>query len=210
LGKKEETNPSLSSVYLYPPHFTFTLPCLLSTVAKSRGTQLRVHYKNAVEVVNAIRHMRLSRAKAYLENVLQHKEIIPFLRFKGARSRHAQAKNLKVPGSLGGWPKNAVTAVLSLIKNAESNASEKDLNTDDLEISHSQCNMGVKGRRRTYRAHGRINPYMRVPAHIELILSAKPGDVEKAPESFPKQHKAKLARRLATGKAKVAVGGDAQ
>jgi large subunit ribosomal protein L17e len=187
---------------LYPPSFLL--------VAKSRGTQLRVHYKNAVEVVNAIRHMPLTRAKKYLENVLQHKEIIPFLRFKGARSRHAQAKNLKVPGSLGGWPKNAVTAVLSLIKNAEANASTKELDANDLVVSHSQCNMGVKGRRRTYRAHGRINPYMRVPAHIELILSAKPGDVEKAPASFPKQHKAKLARRLATGKAKVAVGGDAQ
>ena len=62
----------------------------------------------AVEVAHAVRHMKLGRAKEYLENVLQHKEAIPFLRFKGARSRHAQAKNMRVPGSLCGWPTNAV------------------------------------------------------------------------------------------------------
>ncbi|GFU24372.1 60S ribosomal protein L17 [Trichonephila clavipes] len=30
-----------------------------------------------------------------------------------------------------------------------------------------------KMRRRTYRAHGRINPYMSSPSHSEVILSEK-------------------------------------
>jgi large subunit ribosomal protein L17e len=59
-------------------------------VAKARGSALRVHYKNAVEVANAVRGMELTRAKAYLNNVLQHKEAVPFTHFKGGRGRHAQ------------------------------------------------------------------------------------------------------------------------
>ena len=86
-----------------------------------------MHFKNTVEVVHAIRGMKLERAKKYLDNVLEQKEAIPFQRFKGGRGRHAQAKNLKVPGSLVGWPKNAVKAVKSLLNNAEANAESKGL-----------------------------------------------------------------------------------
>ena len=183
-------------------------PSARRAVAKSRGSALRVHYKNAVEVAHAVRHMKLGRAKEYLENVLQHKEAIPFLRFKGARSRHAQAKNLKTPGSLCGWPRNAVKAVLGLLANAEANAAKNNLETEELTVGHSQVNMAPKGRRRTYRAHGRINPYMRVPAHIEVILTKKAEPVAKAAGAgeLVRQHKAKLARRSAAS-AKVATGG---
>lgn len=179
-----------------------------SKVAKSRGDGLRVHYKNAVEVAHAVRHMKLSRAKAYLTNVLQHKEAIPFLRFKGARSRHAQAKNLKTPGSLCGWPRNAVKAVLGLLENAEANAATKNLETSELVVQHSQVNMAPKGRRRTYRAHGRINPYMRVPAHIEVILAEPAKAVAKAVRhgDLVTHARAKLARRAADA-GRVATGG---
>ena len=88
---------------------------------------MKVHFKNSVEVAAAIRGMEVVRAKAYLENVLGHKEAVPFLRFKGGRGRHAQAKNLKVPGSLVGWPEASVKAVHSLLLNAEANAESKGL-----------------------------------------------------------------------------------
>jgi large subunit ribosomal protein L17e len=44
---------------------------------------------------------------------------------------------------------------------------------DSLFISHIQVNKAMAQRRRTYRAHGRINPYMSSPCHVELILSEK-------------------------------------
>jgi large subunit ribosomal protein L17e len=34
-------------------------------------------------------------------------------------------------------------------------------------------NRAMRQRRRTYRAHGRVNPYMSSPCHIELVLSEK-------------------------------------
>jgi large subunit ribosomal protein L17e len=112
---------------------------------------------------------------------------------------------MKTPGSLAGWPKNAVKAILNLLENGAANAETKALKTEELVISHAQVNMAPKGRRRTYRAHGRINPYMRVPSHIELILSEKPEVVAKEP-SKPNvtQFKRKTAAR-----AKVVTGGGA-
>ena len=41
-------------------------------------------------------------------------------------------------------------------------------------------NHAAKGRRRTYRAHGRINPFMNNPSHVELWATEKEEDVPKA------------------------------
>jgi large subunit ribosomal protein L17e len=54
----------------------------------------------------------------------------------------------------------------------------KGLDVDSLYISHIQVNKAMQQRRRTYRAHGRINPYMSSPCHVELILSEKEGTVK--------------------------------
>merc|ERR1711918_273794 len=73
----------------------------------------------------------------------------------------------------GRWPKKSAEFLLQLLKNAESNAEFKGLDTDHLVIESIQVNAAPKMRRRTYRAHGRINPYMSSPSHIEVILAEK-------------------------------------
>lgn len=57
----------------------------------------------------------------------------------------------------GRWPKKSAEFLLQLLKNAESNADNKGLDADRLVIEHIQVNRAPKMRRRTYRAHGRIN-----------------------------------------------------
>ena len=47
--------------------------------------------------------------------------------------------------------------VLHMLKNAESETEQKDLDADSLVTEHIQVNKAPKMRRRTYRAHGRIN-----------------------------------------------------
>ncbi len=63
--------------------------------------------------------------------------------------------------------------LLDILTNAESNAEVKSLDTENLYVTHIQVNQAQKGRRRTYRAHGRINAYMSNPAHVEVVLSEK-------------------------------------
>merc|ERR1712024_129325 len=146
--------------------------------AKARGSNLRVHFKNTRETAQAIKGKSLNRATTYLKNVINQKEIIPFRRFMGGVGRHAQSK---VHGtSQGRWPKKSCEFLLDLLKNAESNAEYKGLDGDRLVIDHIQVNRAPKMRRRTYRAHGRINPYMSSPCHIEVVLVEKEETFAKA------------------------------
>ncbi|KAJ6771473.1 RIBOSOMAL PROTEIN L17A [Salix koriyanagi] len=115
--------------------------------------------------------MPLGKAKRYLEDVMAHKQAIPFRRFCGGVGRTAQAKNRHsnvfcLPFYLHYLPFQV-----------------KGLDVDALYISHIQVNQAQKQRRRTYRAHGRINPYMSSPCHIELTLSEKEEPVKKEPET---------------------------
>jgi len=125
--------------------------------------------------------MKLSRAFAYLDNVMKKKEIIPFRRYKGDVGRHAQGKQHGVPQ--GRWPIKSCQFIYGLLKNAESNADTKGLDMDSLIIEHAQCNRAPRMRRRTYRAHGRINPYQSAPCHVEFILSEADAPVARPEDS---------------------------
>jgi ribosomal protein uL22 len=105
------------------------------------------------------------------------KQAVPFRRFAGSIGRTAQGKAFGV--SRARWPVKSCEFMLGLLKNAESNAEVKGLNLDALVIRHIQVNQAPKQRRRTYRAHGRINPYMSNPCHIELQLVEQEKQVEK-------------------------------
>lgn len=110
--------------------------------------------------------------------------------------RKAQAKAFH--HSQGRWPVKSAEFLLQLLRSAESNADYKGLDVDRMVIEHIHVNRAPKMRRRTYRAHGRINPYMSSPCHIELILAEKDNVVSKVAEEEPtkkKLSKKKLARQ---------------
>lgn len=77
-------------------------------------------FKNTREVAAAITGLKLSKALTYLNDVKEHKQVIPFRRFKGGVGRTAQAKPFKVTQAR--WPTKSVEFVEDLLKNAESNA----------------------------------------------------------------------------------------
>lgn len=146
------------------------------------GRDLRVRFKNTRETAFSIRKMPLVKAKRYLEDVIAHKQAIPFRRYWHGVGRIAQAKNCH-PNGQGRWPMKSTKFIPDLLKNAESNAEVKGLDVDALHISHIQVNQAQKQRRRTYRAHGRINPYMSSPCHIELIPLGEKRAMKKEPET---------------------------
>ncbi|XP_030679512.1 60S ribosomal protein L17-like [Nomascus leucogenys] len=93
-----------------------------------------------------------------------------------------------------GWtqsrrPKKSAEFLLHMLKKAESNAELKGLDVDSLVIGHIQVDKAPKMRRRTYRAHGRINPYMSSLCHIEMILTEKEQIVPKPEEELAQKKK---------------------
>merc|ERR1711976_799049 len=123
-----------------------------SRSCKAKGSNLRVHFKNTRETAMAIKGMTLPKAQHYLKNVLDH-----------TQAKQQNFHNCR-------WPKKSCLFLLDLLENAESNAENKSLNVDNLTIKHIQVQRAAKQRRRTYRAHGRINPFMCSPCHVELFL----------------------------------------
>merc|ERR1712150_189675 len=146
--------------------------------------------------------MHLNKAVAYLKAVIAKERCIPFNRFSGSIGRTAQTKEFKSPTSKGRWPEKSCRILLGMLKNAESNAEVKGLDVDALVIDHIQVNAAAKQRRRTYRAHGRINPYMASPCRIEMILTEKEQVVPKVEEEQRKKKvsKKKLARQKLMGR----------
>merc|ERR1711904_214444 len=148
--------------------------------AKSRGSYLRVSFKDTRETAQAINGWKLERAVKYLENVQELKAAVPMRRYAGSTGRSAQGKQFGV--SKARHPVKSAEFLLGLLKNAEANADTKGLDTSNLIVKRIQVNQAPKQRRRTYRAHGRINPYMSNPCHIELILVEGAEVVQKAPD----------------------------
>lgn len=135
----------------------------------AKGDYLRVHFKNTRETAMAIKGMSLKKAQAFLGDVLEHKQAVAFRRFNGGVGRCAQAKVHGV--TQGRWPVKSAQHVLALLKNAESNAEAKGLDLESCVVKHIQVNQAPKQRRRTYRAHGRINGTDNVPYCYRYLIS---------------------------------------
>lgn len=64
-------------------------PAVAKKSCKTRGEDLRVHFKNTYEVVRVIKGMTLPEAQKYLKDVANQKRCIPFTRFRGHVGRTA-------------------------------------------------------------------------------------------------------------------------
>jgi large subunit ribosomal protein L17e len=151
----------------------------------SQGKDLRVHYKNTYEVGKAIKGMLVKKAQQYLREVLAHTRCIPYTKYDGSMGRTGQAIQFGL--TKGRWPEKSVRIVLGLLQNVLANAEVKKVNTDKLAVKRVIVNQAVKGRRRTYRAHGRINAYLSSNCHVEIYCEETKERVKKEREELSKK-----------------------
>jgi large subunit ribosomal protein L17e len=167
--------------------------------AKSRVSDLRAHYKNCYEVARFCKGMKVNAAIQHMDRVVAHTAIIPFRKHSGGIGRASQAKVYGLP--FGRWPEKACKAVKELLLNLKANAETKRLDTDRCVVNHVVVQRAVQGRRRTYRAHGRISPYLSSNCHIEFHCFETGGEVKKGDKPLARITKKQAARqRLAIGK----------
>ncbi len=75
--------------------------------AKARVDDLRAHYKTTYETAMVLKGMKLKKAIKYLEQVLDHKQCVPFRKYNRGTGRCAQAKVFKM--TTGRWPSKSAT-----------------------------------------------------------------------------------------------------
>ena len=172
---------------------------MIVIAAQCRVDDLRAHFKNTYETARACRGLNLLKAIQYMERTLEHKAIIPFRRFTGGPGRHAMCKDFKHHN--GRFPEKSLKHVISLLNNLKSNAEAKSLDVEKCQITHVCTQRAVNGRRRTYRAHGRISPYLSSNCHVEFTVTEKADGVAREDKQQVKLTKKQAAKqRLAIGK----------
>ena len=134
--------------------------------AKALGRSLKISPKHAVEICNKIRGMRVEKAEAYLEDVIEMKTAVPFKRHN---------KKVGHRRGLNGWPTGrypvkAAKQILDILKNAEANAEYKGLDTESLKIIHISSHRGYIIRGWTPRAFGRASPFNTPTTHVQIVL----------------------------------------
>ena len=171
--------------------------------AKAQSSDVRAHFKNTYECAKMLKGKTIQEARDYFDAVLDHKRCVPFTKFNGGVGRTPQVKEFKL--TQGRWPEKSIKVLLSLLTNLEANAVKEQLDLSKLRIGHVQVNQAQRGRRRTYRAHGRITPYMSSPCHLEVWAVEEQDNVAKADNkagrvlSLKKQAKNTIRRFLKVG-----------
>jgi len=134
--------------------------------AKALGRSLKISPKHAVEICNKIRGMKVEKAQAYLEDVMEMKTAVPFKKHN---------KKVGHRRGIGGWPTGrypvkAAKQILDILKNAEANAEYKGLDTENLKIMHISSHKGYVIRGWTPRAFGRASPFNTPTTHVQIVL----------------------------------------
>jgi large subunit ribosomal protein L22 len=143
---------------------------------RASGRELRVSHKLAREVCKTIKGMKLTHAKQYLKDVISKKKAVPVRRFrKKAGHRHGLTKAFA-----GRYPIKASEKILKILNGAEANAENKGLDTERLRIIHASAYPGIKVKRYTPRAQGRMTPSFDTLTHVEIALEEQPETGEEA------------------------------
>lgn len=134
--------------------------------ARAMARSLKVSPKHCVDICSAIRGMDVQKAKAFLNDVIAEKQVVPFKRHN---KKVGHRKGLK-GWTAGRYPVKAAKQVLRVLENAEANAEYKGMDTDNLVIEHISSHRGMVIRGAIPRAFGRVTPFNTPTTHIQIVL----------------------------------------
>lgn len=134
--------------------------------SKAMGKELHISRKHAYEIARAIKGMKLDNARGFLEEVAALKRAVPYKRY----TRNVPHRKGMCTGR---FPQKAAKEFLRVLKNAESSATYKGLDPDNMKITHIETKKGHTFRGAFPRAQGRATPKMHETVSIEMVLEAQ-------------------------------------
>jgi large subunit ribosomal protein L22 len=134
--------------------------------SKAMGKELHISKKHAHEIASAITGMKVNTARGFLEDVTELKQAVPYKRYT---SNVPHRKGM----CTGRYPQKAAKEFLRVLKNAESNATYKGLDSENLKITHVATKTGHTYMGQFKRAQGRASPKRHETVSIEMIVEAQ-------------------------------------
>ena len=134
--------------------------------ALASGRDIKVKPKVAREICHHINGMKLDAAKAFLNDVIDKKQAVPYYRYRGKIGHRKQLQG----HDAGRFPERAAGEILKILDSVEANAEFKGLYVDRLKIVHMACHRGRVIKKFIPRAFGRASPYYNHLTHIEVAV----------------------------------------
>jgi large subunit ribosomal protein L17e len=140
----------------------------LTLRAKALGE--RVHFKPMYEVARVLKGKAVTKAIAYLEDVIAHKRAVPFTRYNEGVVHHAQGHEFGFPAAR--WPEKSCKLFLRLLNGALGSAKIDDRVRPTLFIANIQVNRAAQLRyRRIHQSHGHCKAYASPPTNVEIVIT---------------------------------------
>ncbi|BBD71900.1 50S ribosomal protein L22 [Sulfodiicoccus acidiphilus] len=139
-------------------------------LAKAVGRDLSISPKDAYNVCKAIRGMKLSEAKKFLEEVIAKRTPIPYYRYN-KRTSHKSGLNQRWGVKSGRYPVKVARELNKLLTNVEANAAGKGLDADSLKLVHVAVHKGIVMKRYMPRAFGRSTKKYKRTSTLEVVAA---------------------------------------
>jgi large subunit ribosomal protein L22 len=133
------------------------------TMARASGSNLNISLKKSVETLREIRGKKVSSAIKFLEAVIEQKAVVPYRRYK-AEMAHKRGKGVDT----GGYPVSVAKEVLRLLKSAQKNAEDKELDSENLYVISASCRKGA-----TRYHYGRFSGRKMKSTNVEIIVGER-------------------------------------
>jgi len=142
--------------------YTFT-PENEGFMAKATGRELRIKFKDAIEICAAIQGMKAKAAVTYLEKVLEQKTT--YIPFTKAKTQHGHKAGMK---PFGAQPIRAIAAILIVLKSANANAEFRGLDLDNCIVKSAVAQRGHKLRR--MKPKGRHAVFISYLTNVQIFV----------------------------------------
>jgi large subunit ribosomal protein L22 len=131
--------------------------------AKAFGYELHCSRKDSRNIAYAIKGMKVTDGKKYLQDIIDEKVALPAIFHKQKR---AHQKGIG-PGS---FPQKAAKYMLKILENAENNAEYKGFDPENMKIAHASAYGGRVIKGIMPRAQGRATDKNTRTTNIEIII----------------------------------------
>jgi len=136
------------------------------TTAKAMLRERQMSHKHSKAIAREIKGMTASDAVAYLEDVIEGKQSVPF---KSHNSGVGHRKDIE-GWDAGRFPEKASEAFQDLLENAIGNADNQGFDGESMEILHVAAHKVGESPGRKPRAMGRATAWNSPEVDVELIL----------------------------------------
>ena len=126
-------------------------------IVKALGRDINISTREAYEIANAIRGLKINKAESLLQDVLEKKRAIPYRRYnRGVGHRRGLGS--------GRYPANSSSAFLELLNELKANAEYKGMNKENLILIHVATHSGGVS-----KGYYKGMPHNTPITHIELV-----------------------------------------